>query len=118
RRRRRRRRRHLSTLVRVAVLPLLLCSAIVLGLVADSERDATERGLRATVRAMGTSADHVLDNAIGALEVLATSELLDAGDLPGFHALAVRALEAQPGWLSVAVVDRSGRQLLNTLRPT
>jgi hypothetical protein len=111
-------RSHLITLVLVAVLPLLVFSAIVLGLVANSERDATERGLRATVRAMGTSADHVLDNAIGALEVLATSELLDAGNLPGFHALAVRALEAQPGWLSIAVVDPSGRQLLNTLRPT
>jgi signal transduction histidine kinase len=111
-------RSHLITLVLVAVLPLLVFSAIVLGVVADSERDATERGLRATGRAMGTAVDHTLDNAIGALEVLATSELLDAPDLPGFHAVAVRALEAQPGWLSIAVVDPSGRQLLNTLRPT
>ena len=111
-------RSHLIILVLVALLPLLVFSAIVLGLAADSERDATERGLRATGRAMGTAVDHTLDNAIGALEVLATSELLDAGDLPGFHAAAARALEAQPGWLSVAVVDPRGRQRLNTLRPT
>jgi len=111
-------RSHLIILVLVALLPLLVFSAIVLGLAADSERDATERGLRATGRAMGTAVDHTLDNAIGALEVLATSELLDAGDLRGFHAAAVRALEAQRGWLSVAVVDPRGRQQLNTLRPT
>jgi signal transduction histidine kinase len=111
-------RSHLIILVLVAVLPLLVFSAIVLGLAADSERDATERGLRATGRAVGSAVDHKLDNAIGALEVLATSELLDAGDLPGFHRVAARALEGQSGWLSVAVVDPSGRQLLNTLRPT
>src|SRR5262249_57353873 len=52
------------------------------------------------------------------LEALATPELLDPGDLPGFRAVAARALEAQRGWLSVAVVDPRGRQRLNTLRPT
>jgi signal transduction histidine kinase len=111
-------RSHLITLVLVAVLPLLVFSAIVLALVADSERDATERGLRATGRAVGTAVDHTLDKAIGALEVLASSELLDAGDLPTFHAAAVRALEGQPGWLSVSVVDAQGDQRLNTLQPT
>ena len=111
-------RSHLITLVLVAVLPLLVFSAIVLALAADSERDATERGLRATGRAVGTAVDHTLDKAIGALEVLASSELLDAGDLPAFRAAAVRALEGQPGWLSVSVVDAEGGQRLNTLQPT
>jgi len=111
-------RSHLIMLVLVAVLPLLLFSAIVVGLAADSERDATERGLRSTGRAVGSAVDHTLDNAIGALEVLATSGLLDSGDLAEFHGVAARALEAQHGWLSVAMVDPNGRQLLNTLRPT
>src|SRR5205823_6073730 len=111
-------RSHLITLVLVAVLPLLVFSAIVLALAADSERDATERGLRATGRAVGTAVDHTLDKAIGALEMLASSELLDAGDLPAFRAAAVRALEGQPGWLSVSVVDAEGGQRLNTLQPT
>ena len=111
-------RSHLIILVLVAVLPLLAFSVILLGLAADSERNATERGLRATGRAMGTAVDHTLDNAIGALELLATSDLIDAGDLAAFHVAAARALEAQPGWLSVAVVDPQGRQLLNTLQPT
>src|SRR5947208_180769 len=84
-------RSHLITLVLVAVLPLLVFSAIVLALAADSERDATERGLRATGRAVGTAVDHTLDKAIGALELLASSQLLDAGDLPAFRAAAVRA---------------------------
>src|SRR5205823_4011774 len=88
-------RSHLITLVLVAVLPLLLFSAIVVGLAADSERDATERGLRATGRAVSSAVDHTLDNAIGALEVLATSELLDGGDLPGFHKVAARALRGR-----------------------
>ena len=111
-------RSHLITLVLVAVLPLLVFSAIVLALAADSERDATERGLRATGRAVGTAVDHTLDKAIGALELLASSQLLDAGDLPAFRAAAVRALEGQPGWLSVSVVDAEGGQRLNTLQPT
>src|SRR5690242_12945530 len=99
-------RSHLIMLVLVAVLPLLLFSAIVVGLAADSERDATERGLRATAHAVGTAVDHALDNAVGALRVLATSDLLDAGNLQTFHGVAVRALDAQRGWLSVAVVDQ------------
>src|SRR5690242_12479525 len=111
-------RSHLIALVLVPVLPLLVFSAIVLALAAGSEREATERGLGATTYAVGTAIDHTLDNAIGALEVLASSELLDAGDLSGFHRVAARALEGQRGWLSVAVIDPSGRQLLNTLRPT
>src|SRR5436309_2999009 len=111
-------RSHLITLVLVAVLPLLVFSAIVLALAADSERDATERGLRATGRAVGTAVDHTLDKAIGALEMLASSERLDAGDLPAFRAAAVRALEGQPGWPGVSVVDAEGGQRLNTLQPT
>ena len=101
-------RSHLITLVLVAVLPLLVFSAIVVGLAADSERDATERGLRSTARAVGTSVDHAIDNAIGALTVLASSELLDFGNLAEFHRVAARAIESQHGWLSVAVVDRNG----------
>ena len=111
-------RSHLVMVVLVAVLPLLIFSGIVLGLAADSEREATERGLRATAHAVRTAVDHALDNTIGALEVLATSEFLDARDWPAFHSVAVRALDAQRGWLSVAVVDVAGRQRLNTLRPS
>ncbi|HEV8585005.1 MAG TPA: cache domain-containing protein, partial [Methylomirabilota bacterium] len=111
-------RTYLVVLVLVALLPVLLFSAIVLGLVAGSEREATERGLRSTSRAVASAVDHTVDKTIGALQLLATSELLDAGDLPAFHAMAVRALDAHHGWLSVAVVDPRGRQLLNTLRPT
>jgi len=118
-------RSHLITLVLVAVLPLLLFSAIVVGLAADSERDATERGLRATGRAVSSAVDHTLDNAIGALEVLATSELLDGGDLPGFHKVAARALEdsvagsAWPSWTGPAdrCSTRCGRRA-RSFRPS
>jgi signal transduction histidine kinase len=111
-------RTHLVALVLVALLPLLFFSVIVLGLAADGQRDATELSLRATVRALTSNIDHALDSTISALRVLATSEQLDAGDLPGFQQVALRARVAQPGWLSVALVDRGGRPLLNTLRAT
>jgi signal transduction histidine kinase/ActR/RegA family two-component response regulator len=110
-------RSHLVALVVVALLPLLVFAVIVLGLAADNERDATERGLRSTTRAVAVAVDHALDNTIGALELLATSERLDARDRSGFHGIAARALESQRGWLGVALVDPVGGQVLNTLRP-
>ena len=110
-------RSYLVTLVVVALVPLILFSAILLGVASDSERAATARGLRTATRATALSVDHALDNAVSSLEVLATSERLDAGDLAGFHAIAARALESQRGWLGVALLDPAGLQLLNTLRP-
>src|SRR5437879_3715126 len=108
-------RSHLITLVLVAVLPLLVFSAIVLALAADSERDATERGLRATGRAVGTAVDHALDNVISALEVLAVPGLRD-GSLRGALLTALDAttlahvLEAQqlPRAWAAGIVDGRG----------
>ncbi|MFN4325489.1 MAG: diguanylate cyclase domain-containing protein [Azonexus sp.] len=50
------------------------------------------------------------------LHVLATSELLRNGDLRRFHQIAEAALASQTAY-NYVLIDRQGRQVLNTLRP-
>lgn len=49
------------------------------------------------------------------LHVLATSELLKNGDLRRFHQIARAALKSQTAY-NYVLIDRQGRQVLNTLR--
>jgi hypothetical protein len=50
------------------------------------------------------------------LHVLATSELLQNGDLQRFHKIASAALQSQTIY-NYVLTDRDGRQVVNTLRP-
>ena len=50
------------------------------------------------------------------LHVLATSELLQNGDLQRFHQIARAALQSQTIY-NYVLTDRDGRQVVNTLRP-
>ena len=50
------------------------------------------------------------------LHVLATSELLQNGDLQRFHQIASAALQSQTIY-NYVLTDRDGRQVVNTLRP-
>jgi signal transduction histidine kinase/ActR/RegA family two-component response regulator len=110
-------RSHLVALVLVALLPVLLFSTLIVALLAEHERENTDRGLRSTARALSLAVDHVLENSVTTLSALATSEHLESGDFAAFHRACTRVMPGQSGWDSIALFKASGEQVLNVLRP-
>src|SRR5215831_7719886 len=81
------------------------------------DQAAVERGYRDTARALSLTVDRALLSSITTLQAMEQSEHLDAGALAAFHAYAVRVVNSQTGWHSMALLDTTGAQLLNTRRP-
>jgi len=61
--------------------------------------------------------DREVETSLAGLKGLATSTGLESGDLRNFYEEARLARDAYRRWLTVALVDPSGRQVLNLLRP-
>jgi H+/Cl- antiporter ClcA len=94
---------HLATLVFVVLLPALIFSTLVVLFVLRLEREAGERGVKETARAVALSVDRELASAISALKVLATSDHLTPRGFWGFlRAGEVRDHQRRP-------LDRSFR---------
>ena len=111
-------RSHLVRLVLATAVPLLLFAVMVVLLYAAGQRENIKRGAMATASALAIALDRELSGTIGALEVLATSQYLDVGELRGFFEQARRALEAQRDrWVTIVLADPSGQPRLNLLTP-
>src|SRR5712691_5086802 len=107
----------LVTLVFASVVPMLIFAVIMGVLFEKQELAALERGRRDTARALSVAVDRELSASISTLQALATSEHLDTGELKAFYGLAQRVLKAHPGWNTINLIDLSGQQLINLLRP-
>jgi hypothetical protein len=92
-------------------------SALVLGWVQRQTREATERGLLDTARAISVAVDRELGGTIAALKLLATSEPLGSRDLKAFHQAAHVAVATQSTWQNVVLYAASGQPLVDTLLP-
>src|SRR6266508_1718887 len=79
---------HLTALVFASVVPVLIFAVIVTSLFDRQQHEA-----------------------------LATSDHLDTGNLKAFYAQAQRVLKVHQGWRTINLMDRSGQQLVNLLRP-
>ncbi len=110
-------RSHLLAPVGVTLIPLVCFAVIIVLLLHGEQRQALERGLRDTSRALAVALDREVERSIAVLEALATSEHLDSGDLKKCYAQAQRVRQSQKDWQSVALIDPSGRQLLNLAVP-
>ncbi|HUF94359.1 MAG TPA: hypothetical protein VMR23_18425, partial [Candidatus Limnocylindria bacterium] len=91
-------RYHLVVLIVVALVPMVAFSAAIVLDLGRERRTSVEEGLQTTVRALAIAVEREIAASIRALEVLATSDLLDRGDLAAFHAQAIRAVDAQEVW--------------------
>jgi len=110
-------RAYLAFIVAACVVPAALIGAALVGYdYYKRERARIVRDTTATARALGAAVDMELGGVKAALFALSTSPLLAAGDYAGFHAQASAALKNQ-NFDSVVLLDASGQQLLNTLRP-
>ena len=94
-------------------LPLLCVSVFGLSRMAAVEEAQTNSRVLAFARNLAVDVDKELGRAIVTLETLATSSELSTGDLRGFHDQAVLALK--PKKAAIVLVDRSYRQLVDTL---
>jgi hypothetical protein len=106
----------LTCLVIGCVLPAALGSAFLFTISYRQQQAILERNAVTTARAMMQAVDAELFGTQSALQVLAASRRLVAGDLAGFYHQASDALP-KTGGSYIAVTDPSGQQLLNTLKP-
>ena len=103
-------------MVSVALVPLAVVAILAISTAHRDQRADLDRALLEQARALGVAVDRQVETAIAALQGLATSGDLETGDLARFREQALRAKEARKDWLTVALIDPSGRQLLNLLR--
>jgi signal transduction histidine kinase/ActR/RegA family two-component response regulator len=107
-------RSRLLLLVAAGVLPITVASGFALLAVAEYQKErAKQSGIEIT-RALSTAVDAELQRSSSVLEGLATSTLLDSGDLKGYHEALRRVVATRPEWLSAVLHDRHGVMLLNT----
>lgn len=106
----------MAGLVLACLLPSLLIAAIFI--VADyrSQRRQVVLDAVSTARGLAAALDRDLSSTEAGLQVLATAPALINGDLAAFYQRAKLALPFQ-NVTNFVLLDPSGRQLLNTLKP-
>ena len=107
----------LTCLVVGCVLPGTLGSAFLFIISYQQQRAILERNTMATARALMRAIDAELFGAQSALQVLAASQRLASGDLTSFSRQASEALQ-NIGGDYIVVTDSTGKQLVNTLKPS
>ena len=110
-------RTFLLAVVALTLVPLLGVAGIAIWWAHQDERHAMEQALLYHARSLTVAVDREVETALAGLKGLATSDDLDSADLRKFYEQARLAREAYQRWLTVALVDPSGRQMLNLLHP-
>ncbi len=110
-------RAHLITLVLAALTPVLLFCVVMVVLFWRQERAAIERGMRETVRAAVMAVEREIQTSTTAMEALAASPALEAGNLPEFYNQARRVSASRTAWHTIVLLSPEGEQLVNTLMP-
>jgi len=110
-------RTFLLAVVSLTLVPMLLAAGLAIWWAHQDERRDREQALLYHARSLTVAVDREVETSIASLKGLATSNDLDSADLRAFYEQAGLAREAYRRWLSVALVDASGRQMLNLLRP-
>jgi len=108
-------RTYLVLMTSAVLIPIIFFSAVAISTLFDTQRDAVLQGARETLHASLLRADADLGNAVMAVKVLAQSENLRTENWSAFYKQAVEA-DADSKMITV-VLDKSGRQRLNTFVP-
>jgi two-component system, sensor histidine kinase len=110
-------RTFLLVVVGLILVPLLGVAGVAIWWAHQDERRAMEAALLYHARSLTVAVDREVETSLAGLKGLATSDDLDSADLRKFYEQARLAREAYQRWLTVALVDSSGRQRLNLLHP-
>lgn len=109
-------RSSLMRMVLMLVIPVWIGFAAVVYTFYIHERDNIADNTIATARALTSAVDRDLIGTMVAVQILAQSPLLQAGDFAAFHHLAGSVIPLVFG-SNLVLAERSGQQILNTLRP-
>ena len=94
----------------VGILPLVAFSALLLGLLWESQQRELRRDMQQSVTALASAVDRELAATVRRLELLAASPSLRTdGPLEDFAPRAAQALALSPDWTGVALLDTQGR---------
>jgi PAS domain S-box-containing protein len=110
-------RTFLLAVVSLTLVPLLGVAGIAIWWAHQDERRNMELALLYHARSLTVAVDRGVETSLAGLMGLATSDDLDSADLGKFYEQARLAREAHRRWLTVALVDPSGRQALNLMHP-
>jgi signal transduction histidine kinase/ActR/RegA family two-component response regulator len=76
-------------------------------------RDAVERGMRSTARALSLAVDRNIGNILAVAQTLAASPSINAGDFKAFYDLSAGAAK-NSNIAAIALFDRKGQMIINT----
>ena len=110
-------RTFLLAVVGLTLIPMLGVAGTAIWWAHQDERRAMEQALLYHARSLTLAVDREVDTSLAGLKGLATSSDIDSADLRRFYEQARLAQEAYRRWLTVALVEPSGRQRLNLLQP-
>jgi signal transduction histidine kinase/ActR/RegA family two-component response regulator len=108
-------RSHIALLVLVVLLPVVIFSTAVLNMMLTAERKAALRSMQELARASVNVMDREMTFAMATAQTLSTSRNLNEGKFDAFYAQAVTANRNHQ--INAALIDASGQQLFNTIRP-
>ena len=111
-------RSQLLLLVAGSIVPVLALSSVLAYFIVRHEGTRFQESALDRNRTFVTAIDAQVQGHMQTLGLLATSPALQAGDLEAFDVEAKRALETQPDWRNIFVVDpSSGKHLVSALHP-
>lgn len=105
----------LALLAAVCVAPVALFALLATAEAYAQKRAVIEQHMGETAQAMVLAFDSALGDVRAALQALATSPHLEAGDFAGFHAQARKVTKLFPD-ADIIMADHTGQQLVNTYR--
>jgi hypothetical protein len=105
----------LFLLVAGAIAPMAVAAVAAVLLLIDHQRAALERDALGRARAAMSAVDAHLRGSIAALETLAASKSLAAGDLRAFHAESQQVLRTQPAWVNIGLSSLERIPLANAV---
>lgn len=98
--------------VLVAVVPVLIFSAVLSNKLIEAEERFSERYLNKTVDELAHAVDQEIIGTVRVLQVLAQVESLRIHDLPRFHRILVRSLQTQPSWTNIVLHNTKAEGIL------
>ena len=108
-------RSRLFFLVAGTLLPVAAAAMLAASLLLEHEREQLERDAIGRARAVLSAVDAHLRASIAALETLAASKHLAAGNLQAFHAESQQVLRTQPAWVDIGLAGADKVQFSNAV---
>ena len=111
-------RRSVFLIIAAAILPLILLLVLQAGYAAREQRQRVETEALTEAKVIIAAADAEVARAIGALDVLASADVIRGGDMAGAYRRAKGTAESEPHWAGVTLTRvADGAVMFDTRAP-